>query len=57
MVVIVVAHVLAVATAHFLALRNTSSLREAILSQSPMTALMIGYTLFGLWLLSTPAVG
>ena len=56
-VVIVVAHVLAVATAHFLALRNTSSLREAILSQSPMTALMIGYTLFGLWLLSTPAVG
>ena len=26
----------------------------AMLSQLPMTALMIGYTVFGLWLLSTP---
>ena len=26
----------------------------SILSEIPITALMIGYTLFGLWLLSTP---
>ena len=56
-VVIVVAHVVAVASAHFLSLRSTANLREAILVQAPMAALMIGYTLFGLWLLSTPAVG
>ncbi len=54
---IVAAHVVAVAVAHFLALRETAGLRQAVLSQVPMTALMIGYTLFGLWLLATPAVG
>ncbi len=55
--VIVTAHVLAVSIAHFLALRHAADLRRALLSQSPMTALMIGYTLFGLWLLSTPTAG
>ena len=55
--IIVAAHVLAVTIAHFLALRQTASLRDALLLQSPMTALMIGYTLFGLWLLSTPTAG
>ncbi len=55
--VIVAAHVLAVSIAHFLALRHAADLRRALLSQAPMTALMIGYTLFGLWLLSTPAAG
>ncbi len=54
---IVGAHVVAVAIAHLLALRDAASPRRAILSQVPMTILMIGYTLFGLWLLSTPAVG
>lgn len=54
---IVGAHVLAVSIAHFLALRDAANLRRAVLSQAPMTALMIGYTLFGLWLLATPAVG
>ena len=53
---IVAAHVVAVAIAHFLALR-AGGLRQAVLSQAPMTVLMIGYTLFGLWLLATPAVG
>lgn len=53
--VIVAAHVLAVSIAHFLALRHAADKRRALLSQAPMTALMIGYTLFGLWLLSTPA--
>lgn len=54
---IVAAHVMAVASAHFLALREAANMREVVLSQAPMTALMIGYTLFGLWLLATPAVG
>ena len=54
---IVVAHVVAVAIAHFLALRQAATPRQAILSQIPMTALMIGYTVFGLWLLSSPTVG
>ena len=30
---------------------------RTVLSQAPITALMIRYTLFGLWLLATPAVG
>jgi hypothetical protein len=54
---IVAAHVAAIAIAHLLALRNAANLRQAVLSQAPMTVLMIGYTLFGLWLLATPAVG
>lgn len=55
--IIVAAHVLAVTIAHFLALRRTANLRQALLIQFPMTVLMIGYTLFGLWLLSTPTAG
>jgi hypothetical protein len=54
---IVAAHVVAVAIAHFLALRDAPDLRAAVLSQAPMTALMIAYTLFGLWLLAAPAAG
>lgn len=55
--VIVVAHVAAVSIAHFLTLREAADLRRALLRQAPMTSLMIGYTLFGLWLLATPAAG
>ena len=51
---IVIAHVLAVFVAHLLALRRHARPGAAMLSQIPMTALMIGYTVFGLWLLSTP---
>ena len=54
---IVVAHVVAVVIAHILAVRQAETTRSAILSQIPMTALMIGYTIFGLWLLSSPTVG
>ncbi len=52
--VIVVAHVAAVFVAHWLALRQHRAVRAALASQLPMTALMVGYTVFGLWLLSTP---
>ena len=54
---IVIAHVVAVAIAHLIALRRVERRRTAIIGQLPMTALMIGYTQFGLWLLSAPAIG
>jgi hypothetical protein len=55
--IIVGAHVAAVYLAHVLALRLTTSTRAAARSQAPMLALMIGYTLLGLWLLATPTTG
>ena len=54
---IVAAHVAAVLVAHILALRRHCSARTALVSQLPMTGLMIGYTVLGLWLLSTPVAG
>lgn len=56
-IIIVAAHIAAVYIAHVLSLRLTTNPRRAILSQIPMMFLMIAYTMFGLWLLSTPAVG
>ena len=56
-VAIVVGHVVAVAVAHVLALRDAANRREALVYQIPMILMMIGYTLFGLWLLSTPSAG
>jgi len=53
---IVLAHVAAVFVAHALALRDLDA-RAALASQLPMTVLMVGYTVFGLWLLSTPVAG
>jgi hypothetical protein len=50
-------HVLAVVLAHGIAYRLHGSGRRAALSQLPMALLMIGYTVFGLWLLSTPTAG
>ena len=35
----------------------TRTPRAAALSQLPLTVLMIAYTVFGLWLLSTPTAG
>jgi hypothetical protein len=57
MAAIVLAHVVAVAVAHLLALREGAGRAAALLGLLPMTALMIAYTLFGLWLLSAPTVG
>jgi len=50
-------HVLAVLVAHALAFRLHPSPMKAALSQLPLTLLMIFYTVFGLWLLSTPTAG
>lgn len=54
---IVGGHVLAVILAHATAYRLYGSARRAALSQIPMAILMIFYTVFGLWLLSTPTAG
>ncbi len=54
---IIAGHVLAVLIAHGLAARLYADARAAALSQLPLTLLMIGYTVFGLWLLSTPTAG
>ena len=51
---IVVAHVVAVVVLHALAGDVAGGRRTQVLSQLPLTLLMIAYTLFGLWLLSTP---
>lgn len=51
---IVLGHVLAVLSAHMMAYRLHPEGRAATVSQLPLTLLMIGYTVFGLWLLSTP---
>ncbi len=40
--------------AHALAYRLTSDARSAAISQIPLAFLMVGYTVFGLWLLSSP---
>jgi hypothetical protein len=55
--IIVVGHVLAVLVAHALSARLYGSPGRALLGQLPLAALMVGYTVFGLWLLATPTVG
>jgi hypothetical protein len=51
---VVAGHVLAVLLGHALALRHLGEVRAAALSQLPLAAFMVAYTLFGLWLLATP---
>jgi hypothetical protein len=51
---IVAGHVLAVLAAHRIATRLHPQPTQAALSEAPLTFLMIAYTVFGLWLLSTP---
>jgi hypothetical protein len=47
-------HVLAVVMAHVAAFRLHGNSRRAVVSQIPLVVLMVGYTVFGLWLLSSP---
>jgi hypothetical protein len=51
---IVAGHVLAVLVAHVQSWRLHPDPGRASLSQVPLTVLMVGYTVLGLWLLSTP---
>ena len=53
---IVLAHVGAVIVFHLLQLYEDRNLGKTLMGQLPATVLMIGYTVFGLWLLSTPVV-
>lgn len=50
-------HLVAVVLAHALALRLHGEARQATTSQIPLAILMVGYTVFGLWLLSSPTGG
>lgn len=54
---IVVGHVLAVYVAHISALRLFANPRAAWVSQLPMMALMIAYTVSSLWIMAQPMVG
>jgi hypothetical protein len=51
---VVLGHVLAILLGHVLAFRLLGSQRGAAVSQLPLAAFMVAYTLFGLWLLATP---
>ena len=54
---IVIGHVVAVLVAHLVTLRTRTDRRSVLIGQAPLAVLMVAYTLFGLWLLSTPAAG
>ncbi|MFW5949220.1 MAG: hypothetical protein ACOCSD_06440, partial [Halolamina sp.] len=53
---IVVGHVVAVVAAHFVAVRRYGSPAEARRGHLPLVALMIGYTVLSLWIISQPVV-
>ena len=55
-VLIVVGHVIAVVLAHRVALREFGERRAAFVSQLPMLALMIAYTMLSLWIMAQPIV-
>lgn len=55
-VIIAIGHVIGIVMAHLIALKLFESPRRAIISQIPLAALMVFYTGFGLWLLSTPRI-
>ena len=52
--VIISSHVLSVIMSHRLAARFCNTRRDLILIQFGLSLLMIIYTIFGLWLISTP---
>jgi hypothetical protein len=51
---IIAGHIVAVAIAHVAAFRLHGGERTAAFAELPLALLMVGYTVFGLWLLSTP---
>ena len=55
-IAIITGHVVAVYLAHRTATRLEHDRRHAVRSQYPMTALMVAYTVCGLWILSQPIV-
>ncbi|MEM7193427.1 MAG: hypothetical protein AAF402_00665 [Pseudomonadota bacterium] len=56
--VIVLGHIVGIGVAHLIAIEMTrNDLRLATQSQLFLALLMVGYTVFGLWLLSTASIG
>jgi len=55
--IIVIGHIIATLMAHRIASALTEERQLAIVSEIPLALLMVGYTVFGLWLLSTPQIG
>lgn len=51
---IILGHVIGVLIAHIISTRIFDTHKKAVWSQVPMVILMVGYTLFGLWILSQP---
>lgn len=56
-VIICLGHIVGIIMAHVVAQRLTPTGRAASLSQLGLAVLMVAYTIFGLWLLSTPSLG
>ena len=54
--VIVIGHILSVYIAHRISLRVFKDSKKSIMSQAPILLLMVGYTILGLWLLSTSSI-
>ena len=54
--VIVIGHILSVYVAHRISLRIFKNSKKSIISQAPILLLMVGYTVLGLWLLSTSSI-
>jgi hypothetical protein len=52
--IICIGHIVGIVMAHVIALRHFQGLRVAVSSQFGLATLMVFYTGFGLWLLSTP---
>ena len=46
-----------ISLAHLLAARAVATYGAAVRSQIPLAVVMVLYTLFGLWLLSSPVAG
>jgi len=55
-VLIVLGHVFAVVAAHYVALDRYATLADARRGHLPLIALMIGYTVLSLWIISRPVV-
>ena len=51
---VVLGHIIAVLSAHAVALKTYETHRLAVLSQVPLAVFMLAYTYFGLWLLASP---
>jgi hypothetical protein len=54
--IIVAGHVMAVVVSHIRMLHSGINIKTTVLSQAPLNSLMVLYTVFGLWLLSTPVI-